>query len=51
MRNKKDMALAGGIRKLSDVQKQLFGAGHIERSAWQHEIGLRVDFPENQIAR
>src|ERR1700676_5548002 len=50
MGNKKDMALAGGIRKPSDVRKQSLGAGHVELSAGQHEISLRVNFPEDQIA-
>jgi hypothetical protein len=51
VRHQKDVALTGGIGKLSDVGKQSFGAGYIELAAGQHEIGLRVDFPENHIAR
>ena len=51
MGDKKDMALAGSLRKLPNIGKQPFRAGHIELAARQHKINLRIDFPENNIAR
>ena len=44
-------ALARGIGKAANIGQQFFGAGHVELTAWQHEIGLDVYFPENDIAR
>ena len=51
VRDQKDAALAGGIGEPANVGQQLFGAGHIELAARQHEIGLGIDFPENDVAR
>ena len=51
VRHQKNAALAGGIGEAANVGQQLFGAGHVELAARQHEIGLDVYFPENDIAR
>ena len=51
VRDEKDVALPGGIREPSDISKQSFRARHIELAVRQHEISLRIDFPENNIAR
>ena len=51
VRDEKDVALADCIRKPSDIGKQSFSAGHVELAPRQHEINLRIDFPENNIAR
>ncbi len=51
VRNQKDAVLAGGIGEPFDVGQQAFGARHIEIAAGQHEILLRVHFPENNIGR
>ena len=51
MGDEKNQAVAGCICKLSDIRKQSFSPRHVELSAGQQEISLRIDFPENQIAR
>ena len=51
VRDQKDAALARGIGEPANVGQQFFGAGHVELPARQHEIGLGIDFPENDIAR
>ena len=51
VRDQKDAALAGGVCEPANVGEQAFGAGHVEFAAGQHEVRLRVDFPENEIAR
>src|SRR5712671_5602654 len=51
VRDEKDAALAGSIGELADVGQQTFGAGNIEFAAGNHKVRLRVDFPEDDIAR
>src|SRR5208283_2097929 len=51
MRNKKDTALSRGIRELSNVRQQSFSARHVKISTGQHEVRLRINFPENNVAR
>ena len=51
MRNQKDATLAGGVRKPANIREQAFGAGDVELAAGQHEVRLRIDFPEDEIAR
>jgi hypothetical protein len=45
------MFMVRGSRELCDVGEQLLGSGYVEFPAGQHEIGLRVYFPQNQIQR
>jgi hypothetical protein len=51
MRDQKNAVLPGGIGEPTNVGQQFFGPGHIQLAARQHEIGLDVHFPENEIAR
>ena len=51
MRDQKNAALAGGVCKPANIREQSFGAGYVEFATGQHEVRLRVDLPENDIAR
>jgi hypothetical protein len=51
MRNEKDAALAGDVGEAADVWQQALCTGYIELSARQHEVCLRINFPENKFAR
>ena len=45
------MFVVRGSREFRDVRKQFLGARHIEFATGQHEVGLRVHFPQDQIQR
>ena len=48
--HEKDLVAARGIGEQVQIREQFFRAGHIEFSARQHEIHLRVHIPENDAA-
>lgn len=41
--------MARGVSQAADIGKQLLSARNIEFAAGQHEIGLGVDFPQNDV--
>ena len=45
--DEENLALASGISQALDVGKKEFRTGDVELAAGQHEIGLRIDFPED----
>jgi hypothetical protein len=49
--HQKNFALPCGISETADVWQQFLCPGDIEISARQHEITLRVYFPENVVPR
>src|SRR4029077_6944674 len=51
VRDQKDAALARGIGELANIGQQAFGTRHVEFAAGEHEVCLRVDFPENSVRR
>jgi hypothetical protein len=51
VRNEEDVFVVRGSREFCDVGEQLLGSGHVEFPARQHEVGLGIDFPQNQIQR
>ncbi len=51
MGDEKHAPFTRGISKLSDIGKQTLCTGHVQLAAGKHKVGLRVDFPENHIAR
>ena len=44
-----NMALARDVGEPADIGEQALGAGDIEFAARQHEVGLSVDLPENDV--
>ena len=50
VRDEKDAIIASGLGQLSDIGQQFFGSGNIELTSRQHEVFLRIDFPENDVA-
>jgi hypothetical protein len=45
------MFIVRSSREFRDVGEQFLGSGYVEFSTGQHEVGLRVHFPQNQIQR
>jgi hypothetical protein len=45
------MFVVRGSCKFRDVGEQFLGSGYVEFPAGQHEVGLRIHFPQNQIQR
>ena len=49
VRDEQNMALARDVGEPADIGEQALGAGDIEFAARQHEVGLSVDLPENDV--
>ena len=47
--DEQDVTRAGGIGKALNIRDQSLRAGNIELAIGQHEVGLRVYFPENDV--
>src|SRR5579871_2094657 len=51
VRHEKDSILTHCVGEATDIGKQFFSARHIEFSAGQHEIGLHIHFPKDEVSR
>src|SRR6266851_5818952 len=49
VRNQKDLAVTGGVRKATDIGQKAFGPWDVKLSVGQHEVGLSIHFPEDDV--
>ena len=49
MRHQEDLPLPRRIGEPTDVRQQFLRARHIQIPSRQHEIGLHIHFPEDEI--
>ena len=49
MRNQEGLAVTCGIRKSADVGQKALGPGNVKLSVGQHEVGLSIHFPEDDV--
>jgi hypothetical protein len=49
VRNQEDLAVTRGIREAADVRQKTLGPGNVEFATGQHEVGLSIHFPEDDV--
>src|SRR5712692_3225761 len=49
MRNQEDLTVTRNISKTTDVGQKALGPGNVKLSVGQHEVGLSVHFPEDDV--
>ena len=48
--NQEHAVTPGRFGEAVEIGQQMFGAGHVQFAAGQHEVCLRIDVPENDVS-